>query len=345
MQPQTRKYAAEFIGTFALVLVGAGAVIAESHTGKSHFGVADGKVGLVGIAFAHGMTLAAMIYALGSISGAHFNPAVSFAMWLRQKLDPPALLGYILAQLSGALVAATCLAGLFPDEISLAGLGTPALGPRINATQGVLLEALITFLLVTIILFVTRKKNPDQAFAGLAIGATLTALIFFAGPLTGAGANPARYLGPALVAGKVSEAFVYVVGPMVGGGAAAFLFAFVTDSLPALDFGAPPGDEPEPVPAGASFSDADEEPEPQGPRRAKTPHAILRRAHELFVEGEGEKAAQMLVPVLARLDEYSSELINKARSLLIVIEEEHGRMPMLDAYQHLIYQTVSRRPS
>lgn len=337
MQQQTRKYAAEFIGTFAFVLVGAGAVIAESHTGKSHFGVADGKVGLVGIAFAHAMTLAAMIYALGSISGGHFNPAVSFAMWLRQKLEAPDLLGYVLAQLSGALVAATCLAGLFPDEIALAGLGTPALGPRINGTQGVLIEALITFLLTTSILFVTRKKNPDRAFAGFAIGGTLLALIFFAGPLTGAGANPARYLGPALVSGKLSEAFVYVVGPIVGGGAAAFLFAFVTESLTALGPSSTPApDEP------SGFDAAEEESEVP---RAKTPHAILRRAHELFVEGEGEKAVQLLLPVLARLDEYSAELVNKARSLLIVIEEEHGRMPILDAYQHLIYQAASRRPS
>lgn len=217
------KYLAEAIGTFALVFVGAGTVIMESHTGASHAAVSEGKVGLLGIALAHGMILSAMIYALGATSGAHFNPAVSFAMWLRRRLEPRDLGSYVASQLGGAVVAALLLAVLFPDEVALAGLGTPALAPRVSIFKGLVLEAIITFFLVLVILLSTREKKGAGEFAGLAIGATLVALILFAGPITGAGANPARYFGPALIAGRLGELVTFVAGPMFGAAAAAFL--------------------------------------------------------------------------------------------------------------------------
>ncbi len=223
MSTPLQKFVAEGIGTFALVFIGAGVVIVESHTGPSHLEVTDGKVGLVGIALAHGAILTAMIYAVGGASGGHFNPAVSFAAWLQQRLDANLLAGYVMAQLVAAVAAGVLLAVLFPDEMSLASLGTPTLAPRITPLKGILFEAVITFILVTAILLGTRKEGGAGSLAGLAIGGTLVAIILFAGPLTGAAANPARYLGPALVSGNLSEIAVYLFGPFAGACGAALL--------------------------------------------------------------------------------------------------------------------------
>ena len=326
---------AEALGTFALVLFGAGAVIVESHTGMSHMGKPDGKVGLGGIAMAHGLTVAAMIYAVGSLSGAHFNPAVSFAVWLRQKLSPPMFVGYVLAQLAGAVVAAVCLAALFPDEVTLAALGTPALAPKITALKGILIEGLITFVFVAVILLVTRDDNVNRGFAGLAIGGTLVAVILFAGPLTGAGANPARFFGPALISGNLRESFVYVIGPILGAGLAALLMT------PLLD------------PSGEGFAEDDpaeaaprEEEEPV--KRQTSPKSVqnaLKRAHDLFVAGSGEEAAAVLLPYLPKIRDYENEVFDRIRSLVIVIEEEHGRIRGLDEYREAIYAPKALRPT
>jgi aquaporin TIP len=331
----TKSIVAEFVGTFALVFVGAGAVIVESHTGMSHLGVPDGKVGLVGIALAHGLTLAAMIYALGSISGAHFNPAVSFAFWLQEKLDPNDLLFYTLAQLAGALTASLFLSGFFPDEISLAALGTPSLAPKITSLKGAGIEAVITFLLVTTILY-TTDDGRDKRLAGVAIGASLTSLFFIAGPLTGAAANPARYLGPALLSRQLSEFWVYLAGPMLGGGLASMAFGFVRQMSPAT---------------GGSENVPDEDGPSRGPAVAKpemitgNPDAILRRAREVFDQGgKGKEAAALLVPLLANVDSYSQDFRNSLRALLIVIEEETGPLDLLDTSRHLV-RPVEAPPS
>jgi aquaporin Z len=330
MKEDTRKLLAEALGTFALVLVGAGAVIVESHTGMSHLGKPDGKVGLAGIAFAHGLTLTAMIYALGPISGGHFNPAVSFSIWLRQKLSSSMFFGYVLAQLAGSLIAAIILASIFPDEVALASLGTPALAPKFTALKGVALEGLITFLLVLTILFVTRSEHENRAFAGLSIGGTLVALIFFAGPLTGAGANPARFFGPAVVSGNLKETFIYVIGPIIGGGLAALVFSPLFD---ASDPGSAPALDTETAPP----SQQESAPQPKRARGPRTVQSALKRAHDLFVSGNGEEAAAVLLPHLPRLHDYDADVLDRIRSLLIVIEEEHGRIRRLDKYRDAIY--------
>jgi aquaporin Z len=334
MKEDTKKLCAELLGTFALVLIGAGAVIVESHTGMSHMGKPDGKVGLAGIAMAHGLTLAGMIYAVGSISGGHFNPAVSFSVWLRQKLSGSMFIGYVMAQLGGALIAATCLAAIFPDEVTLAALGTPALAPKISALKGIVIEGAITFVLVATVLFVTRDDNENRGFAGLAIGGTLIALILFAGPLTGAGANPARFFGPAVLSGNLGQTFVYVIGPVLGGGLAALLFNVLSE-LPDQ------AGEPEP----GSGSPPIEEPEPPVQRSTspKTVQSALRRAHDLFVAGNPEEAANVLLPHLPRVHEYDTDLFDRIRSLLIVIEEEHGRIRRLDKYRTTIYAPGATR--
>ena len=314
MKENTNKLIAELLGTFALVFVGAGAVIVESHTGMSHQGLPSGKVGLVGIALAHGLTLAGMIYALGSISGGHFNPAVSLAVWLRQKLEGSLFAGYVLAQLVGALVAAMALAALFPDEVSLAALGTPALAPNITVLKGAMFEAIITFLLVIVVLFSTRDDGRDKGFAGLAIGGTLAGLIFFAGPMTGAGANPARFLGPALISGHLTEAIAYLAGPLIGGGLAGLLAGFMMAE------------------AGEGASESEEVQE-----EAKDPEDRIRLANELLDDGAGEEAAAVLVPLLKGIETQPRELVKTLRTLVIVIEEEYGDLKILDPYQHIIY--------
>jgi aquaporin Z len=252
-----------------------------------------------------------MIYGLGSISGGHFNPAVSFAVWLRQRLSAELLWKYVAVQFAGALVASGFLAGIFPDEIAFAALGAPSLGARISATQGLAIEGLITFLLVLSVLFTTRDDNADKAVAGVAIGGTLAALILFAGPLTGAGANPARYLGPALVSGSLGEAFVYLLGPMIGAGIAAFLFAFVDGT--------------------ANVS------EEVSQDSTASPSGLLRRARELFRAGDAEGAATALVPLLSQMDRTGADIGDSIRTLLIVIEEDLGPVRALDDYRHLIH--------
>jgi aquaporin Z len=349
-QSSRRRLCAEFIGTFALVFVGAGSVIIESHTGMSHAGLPDGKVSLVGIALAHGLILMAMICAMGSISGGHFNPAVSFAMWTRGKLRTEMMTGYILAQLSAAAVAGLFLAGLFPDEIELAGLGTPALAPKISAFKGMFIEGIITFLLVTSILFVTRDENDDKRFAGIAIGLTLTAVILFAGPLTGGAANPARYLGPALASARLSELLVYIIGPMAGAAIASVVFWFATSDEAASE---PSGEAPRaampPAPSGAPHPSA--APQPQGaahPSATAQPPPVIAGlsgddlipvARNHFDRGNWLESAQSLIPLLWEFDRHDLETRKRVRSLLMVIEAEAGELNILDSYRHLIYQS------
>jgi aquaporin Z len=293
--------------------------------------VTDGKVGLLGIALAHGTILTAMIYAVGSISGGHFNPAVSFAAWLQQRLDAHLLAGYVVAQLAAAIGAALCLAMLFPDEVSLSGLGTPALAPNITPIKGILFEAFITFFLVTTILLATRKDGGAGPLTGLVIGATLTAVILFAGPLTGAAANPARFIGPALISGRLTGLVAYVVGPLAGACASAFVTGIILRKPAPVEDEEDEIEEPEmgvelppkPAPARrAAWPDAS----PPRPGQSKAegsahgpPEVRLRRAYELFEAGQLEVAASLARPLLAE-----REFSQRARALLIVIEGERA---------------------
>jgi MIP family channel proteins len=351
---------AEMLGTFALVLMGAGAVIMEAHTGMSHMGIPNGKVGLVGIALAHGMTLMAMIYAVGAISGAHFNPAVSVAVWMQKKLSHELLVSYILAQFAGAILAGFLLAALFPDEVSLSSLGTPALALNISALRGIAFEATITFLLVTTILFVTRDDNAESGyFAGLAIGATLTALILFAGPLTGGAANPARYLGPALASGSLTQIPVYFIGPLLGAVMGSIAFSFTMGhnmaqlfSLKESEFTAatptPAPTTPEPTLNSADTASAKHL--FQG-HSEDDPLVVLRDVYQILQDGQqvapgsngggleaaqracGIKAAQRLTPLLDKFDTLDSQIMNRILAVWMIIEDELGPISMLDSYR------------
>ena len=201
---------AEFIGTFALVFIGVGAIVSGS--------------GLVGVAFAHGLVIAVMASAVGHISGGHFNPAVTFGFLITGRMAPTLAGVYWAAQVAGALAAALALRVVYPEAANLDS-GVPALNNAVGAGAGVLAEAILTFFLVWVI-FATAA-DPRGAFksiAGLAIGLTVTFDILAGGPLTGAAMNPARWFGPALVQGQWDDFWLYLVGPLVGGSAAAVLY-------------------------------------------------------------------------------------------------------------------------
>lgn len=199
---------AEFIGTAALIFVGAGTA-------------ALGMGGLVGVAFAHGLVVTSMVYAYGSLSGAHINPAVTLAVAALGKLSWRQALGYWLAQLAGGAFGAGLLAVVLGGVSS--GLGATLPAPGVSAGQALLLEAALTFLLVNAILF-TAVRQPASPQAGLAIGLTLAALICMGGPLTGASLNPARTFGPALFTGSLNLFWLYLLGPGLGALLAALVY-------------------------------------------------------------------------------------------------------------------------
>jgi aquaporin Z len=205
----TKALLAEFIGTFALVFIGAGTA-------------AVGVGGLIGVALAHGIVLLCMAYAFGTISGAHVNPAVTLAVALRGNLSWSEAVVYWLAQFAGGIVAAGALIFVLGDAASGLGATVPAGG--VSTLQAIVLEGLLTFLFVTVILQTTEGKSQ---FAGLAIGLALAGMILFGGPLTGASLNPARTLGPALFTNNLGVVWVYFVGPAAG----SLLAVFVRRSL------------------------------------------------------------------------------------------------------------------
>ena len=208
---------AEFIGTFALILIGAGAA-------------ALGIGGLVGVALAHGLVIVAFAYAYGHISGTHLNPAVTLGVWLAGKIAPGRALAYMAVQLAGGIAGAFALCWLLGGDAT--GLGATRLAQglvvgavTINVTPaaGVVLEAILTFFLVNTVMNagISGKATPLD---GLAVGFTLVFAILMGGPLTGASLNPARSLGPAIATGDFTDLWVYFVGPALGAALAAFLY-------------------------------------------------------------------------------------------------------------------------
>lgn len=220
---------AEFIGTFALVFIGAGSVVVAGPSGS----------GLVGVALAHGIVLAVMVSVLAHISGAHFNPAVTLGVWVARKIDTPRALLYIATQLLAGIVAAFALKWVLPESLWNPGGAGESLGNTtvnlslgMTETRAVVVEAILTFFLV-IAVFGTAvdDRGPFAKTAGLTIGLVLVFDILMGGPLTGASMNPARSLGPALATGDLTDIWVYFAGPIVGGAIAAGLYWWVFLSL------------------------------------------------------------------------------------------------------------------
>jgi MIP family channel proteins len=223
MYTTTQKLTAEFIGTFALIFFGAGAICADQ------FLHGAGSLGLFGIAVAHGLAIAIMVSALGHISGGHFNPAITIGFWVTKRVSTLDVVLYWIAQLAGAIAAAFLLKAVIPEETWRAvALGTPALVRDFSSLSGIVLEAVTTFFLVLVV-FATAvdEKGTFRAIAGFGIGLQITIGIMVAGPFTGAALNPARAFGPALAASHWASQGVYWVGPLAGG----FLAGLLYDSL------------------------------------------------------------------------------------------------------------------
>ncbi len=209
------KLLAEFIATFALVFIGSGAV---------HINIfSNGALGLTGIALAHGLVLMTMVYATGHISGAHINPAVTFGMFITKNIKGSAAFGYILAQLSGSVVAGVLLVTLLPYTPN-GDLGVTKISSDISAITGMGIEAVLTFFLVFVIFGTAVDSKAPAGMYGLAIGLVLTFDILVGGTLTGASMNPARTFGPALISGFWEHHWVYWIGPLLGGSAATIIY-------------------------------------------------------------------------------------------------------------------------
>lgn len=211
-----RKFIAEFIGTFALIFVGVGAIAGDFLNG--------GQTGLVGIALAHGLTIAVMVSATAAISGGHLNPAVTIGLLSAKKIDAPGAVTYIAAQCLGAIAAAALLKVCIPAAaLTAVNMGTPALASGITVGMGLITEIILTFFLVFVIYGTAVDKRAPHV-GGLFIGLTVTLDILIGGPITGAAMNPARHLGPALLGGGLDNLWLYWVGPIIGGVLAALCY-------------------------------------------------------------------------------------------------------------------------
>lgn len=200
-----KKYLSEVIGTFAMVFCGTGAIIINQETG--------GVISHAGVALTFGMIVAAMIYSLGSISGAHLNPAVTVGFWLAKKFPAKEILPYVLAQVAGAFIASVVLKFLFPANDFL---GSTL--PRNSEMQSWVLEIILMFFLMLVILQVSQGSKEQGMFAGIAIGSVVLLEAMFAGPICGASMNPARSLSPAIVSGHTGHLWIYLTAPFIGAG-------------------------------------------------------------------------------------------------------------------------------
>ena len=215
MKDAWRHFAAEFIGTFALVFIGGGAIITSP--------MLQVQAAVVNIAFAHGLILALLVTATMRISG-HLNPAVTAGFLVTRRIDPMMAVVYWIAQFTGAIVASYALKALYPENIvTVTRLGGQSISSSITMTQAIVLEAIATFFLVFVVCG-TAVDPKGPKVGGFAIGLTVTAGILGIGPLTGGSMNPARSFGPAVVTHLFEGQAAYWIGPLLGGVIAAILY-------------------------------------------------------------------------------------------------------------------------
>jgi MIP family channel proteins len=221
MDQGPKSYWAEFLGTFTLCFIGQGAIVMQRATGED---------GLLVIAVAHGLALATMISALGAWSGAHFNPAVTFGFVITRRMSLTSAITYWLSQLAGAVAASFLLRSIVPGEAGDAvHYGVPLLAAGVSTSQGLLLEFVMTFLLVTAV-WGTAVDERGPKIGGFGIGLTVCMDILVGGPLTGAAMNPARAFGAACASGVWTHHWVYWVAPILGGAAAARMYKSLMSS-------------------------------------------------------------------------------------------------------------------
>lgn len=218
MDQGPKSYWAEFLGTFALCFIGQGAIVVQHILGHGD---------LLTIAIAHGVVLGTMISALGSVSGGHFNPAVTFGFVVTGRQSMTSAITYWISQLLGAAIASVVLRAAVPGEAGDAvHYGVPAITAGIGYSQAFILEFVLTFFLVTAV-WGTMVDERAPRVGGFGIGLTLMVGILVAGPLTGGAMNPARAFGAALVSGNWGGHWLYWLAPMLGGAAAARVYKSV----------------------------------------------------------------------------------------------------------------------
>jgi aquaporin NIP len=198
-----KRYVAEAIGTFALVFAGTGAIVINEVTGE---------VSHVGIALTFGLVVMAMIYAVGDVSGAHLNPAVTAGFWFARRLPGSTVLPYVGSQLVGALAASGLLWTMFQ------GSSLGATHPNGSVLRTFTLESVLTAMLMFVILGVATGSKEKGLLAGVAIGGAIAFEALFAGPISGASMNPARSLAPAIFSGALGDVWIYLAAPVLGAG-------------------------------------------------------------------------------------------------------------------------------
>ncbi len=211
-----RKLAAEAFGTLVLVFAGTGAIVINDTTG--------GTITHAGVALTFGLVVLAMIYAVGDVSGAHLNPAVTLGFWAARRFPGRSVVPYIVSQVAGALLASAILRLMFPAHATLG-----ATLPYGSAAQSFVLELLLTCFLMFVILSVSTGAKEKGITAGIAVASVIAFEAMFAGPISGASMNPARSLAPAAVSGRLDTLWVYLTAPVVGGVAAVLVCGCVQE--------------------------------------------------------------------------------------------------------------------
>lgn len=235
----TSKFTAEMLGTMVLVLMGCGSAVIAGADGTT-------GVGLLGIAFAFGLSVLAMVYAIGHISGCHINPAISIAMVVAGRMKAKEAMLYVIAQIVGAIIGAAVLYGIVSNQIAGFEIKPWALGSngwgagylgQYNATAAFIAEFIFSFIFLMVILGATSTKNINGGFAGIAIGLSLTLIHIVGIKITGVSVNPARSIGPALFAGgeALSQLWLFLVAPVLGGIFAAVVHGFLIENPKSFD--------------------------------------------------------------------------------------------------------------